>query len=132
MQDLKAIQEKEKQSEETALKAKCEKYATKLLGTKEEIGKLSNKHKGLWYLPIVDKNGEIEKMGIFKPISRHILSYASTKIQSEGLYIFLETCMRDTWLAGDIEILDDDTYFISAANQFNAIIDSKKAVLLKH
>ena len=91
----------------------------------------SNQNKGLWYLPIVDYNGNIEKCLILRPITRHILSYASTKIEDEGLYTFLEAAMRECMIEGDSEILDDDEYFIPAAMQFNDIMKGKKAMLLK-
>lgn len=128
---LKAIRRKEAEEAESQLRAKCEAYAIEHFGGKEELMKLSNKHKGLWYLPVLDEEGEIDKLAVFKPIDRHILSYASTKVQDEGLYIFIEACMRECWINGDPEILDDDAFFLPAANQFNKIIDGKKAQLLK-
>jgi hypothetical protein len=127
---LKEIREREKQAESEKLKQACNSFAYEKFGEKEVMA-LSNKHKGLWYLPILDDEGNIEKMAIMKPIDRHILSYASTKVQEEGLYIFLEACMRECFLLGDMEIIEDDDYFLPAANKFNGMIEGKKAALLK-
>lgn len=127
---LKEIREREKQAEAEKLKQACNKLAYERYGEKEVVA-LSNKYKGLWYLPILDEDGTIEKMAIMKPIDRHILSFASTKVQDEGLYIFLEACMRECFVLGDKEIIEDDDYFLPAANKFNGMIEGKKAALLK-
>jgi len=47
------------------------------------------------------------------------------------LYVFLEACMRECWVEGDICIMDDDEYFIPAAMKFNKILEGKKASFLK-
>lgn len=125
------LRKKEAIEKEQQLLAKCEEYAEQLLGGREALVKLSNLHKGLFYLPIEDEEGNIEKMGILRPIDRHILSHATTKLEDDGLYIFLEACMRECWLAGDDCILNDDDYFLPAAAKFNKMLEGKKATFLK-
>jgi len=130
---LKEIRKREKATKEAALRAKCEALAIERYG-EDTIKKLSNQHKGLWYLSVEgDEEGVIEALAIMKPIDRHILSYASTKIDGEGLYAFLESAMREVMLPeySDAVIIDDDEYFIPAANTFNKILEVKKATLLK-
>jgi len=128
---IKEIRERERREEETALREKCQALANERYG-EEQVVKWSNQHKGLWYLPVLDESGEdIEALALMKPINRHILSYASTKITDEGLYAFLEQCMRECFIAGDDFIIEDDEYFIPAAMKFNAILEGKKAALLK-
>lgn len=127
---IKSIREAENAAKEKELRAKCEALAVERWG-EEEIKKLSNANKGLWYLVIQDEDGNIEKLAIMKPIDRNILSYASTKIQDDGLYAYLESCMHSCWLQGDDEIMGDDAYFIPAANSFNKILEGKKAALVK-
>jgi hypothetical protein len=128
---LKDIRAKEKAAQEETLRAKCAAIANERFG-EDQLKKWSNEHKGLWFLPVMDETGEkIEMLGIMQPINRHILSYASTKITDEGLYAFLESCMRECWVDGDSAILDDDDYFIPAAMKFNSILEGKKAALLK-
>lgn len=130
---LKAIRERERIENETVLKAKCEEYAIKKIGDAEKVKQLSNKHKGLWYLPVLDDEENVEKMLILKPIDRNILSFASTKLTDDGLYSFLESAMRECTIAefSDMEIIEDDDYFIPAANSFNKILEGKKTALLK-
>lgn len=127
---LKAIREDNKRKEEQAIRDKCEAWAKEKF-SEEKLVSWSNANKGLWYLPVLDEEGEIEACLILKPINRFILSFASTKIEEEGLYVFLEACMRECFIAGDEIILDDDDYFIPAAMKFNKILEGKKATLLK-
>lgn len=128
---LKQIRAREKQKLDDELRERCKQMADDRFGA-EEMKKLSNQHKGLWFLPVChNETGEIEKLAIMKPITRQVLDYASTKITSDGLYSFLEACMRECWVCGDEDILADDEYFIPASNSFNKIIEGKTASLLK-
>ena len=128
---IKEIRERERKEEEARLRELCRELAHERYG-EEQVIKWSNQYKGLWYLPVMDESGEnIEAIALMKPITRNILSYASTKISDEGLYAFLEQCMRECFISGDTSILDDDDYFIPAAMKFNAILEGKKAALLK-
>jgi hypothetical protein len=127
---LKEIKAREKKQKEEELKDKCEKLAHERFGP-ERLKNWEHTHKGIWFLPVTDDDGNIEALGILKPINRHILSYATTKIEDEGLYAFLEAAMNECWIDGDKKIIEDDEYFLPAANKFNKIIESKKATLLK-
>src|SRR5215216_3927837 len=92
---IKEIRERERKDQETRLREKCQALAYERYG-EEQIIQWSNQNKGLWYLPVMDETGDnIEAIALMKPINRHILSYASTKITDEGLYAFLEQCMRE-------------------------------------
>lgn len=124
------MREKEKQAKEQEIKVRCEALAKERYGDKQVI-EWSNQYKGLFYMPILNDDDEIEKLGVLKPIDRNILSFASTKINDAGLYAFLEACMRECWIKGDECILDEDEYFIPAANTFNKILEGKKASLVK-
>lgn len=127
---VKEIRERDRKEKEAKLHALCTEMANKRW-TEEQMKKWSNENKGLWFLPILKDDESIELLAIMRPITRSILSYASTKIQEEGLYEFLEAAMRECFVEGDREILDEDAYFIPAANQFNKILEGKKAALLK-
>lgn len=129
-ESIKAIKKREAEEKAKALREACEKVAIEKY-TKEQLAKWSNEYKGLWFLPVLDEDGNIEALGIMQPITRSILSYASTKIMDEGLYEFLEAAMRECWIEGDTRILDDDDYFIPASQQFNKILEGKKAALVK-
>jgi hypothetical protein len=127
---IKEIKKQEQEQKEAELKKQCEELACSRYG-QDKVVDWSNKFKGLFFLPVTDEDGNIEKMAIMKPIDRHILGYASTKITDEGLYAFLEACMNECFIEGDKEIIEDDEYFIPAANTFNKILEGKKASLLK-
>lgn len=120
---IKEIRKRENEAKEKELREKCEALAFERF-TRDQIIKWSNENKGLWYLPVLDEDGSIKLLGIFKPITRSILSYASTKIQDEGLYEFLEAAMRECWVDGDMQILDEDEYFLPASQEFNKILKS--------
>lgn len=141
---LKEIKKKQREADEQKLRELCESLAIEKIG-KDELVKMSNANKGVWYLPVLNPDTDaIEVLGIMKPIDRYILSYASTKIEEEGMYIFLEAAMRECFLCsiepdGSLVIgndkpsvlIDDEEYFLPAANKFNKIIEGKKAALLK-
>ena len=129
-ESIKQIKKREQEQKEKELREKCEALACERY-TEKQMKLWSNENKGLWFLPILREDGTIEALGIMKPITRSILSYASTKIQDEGLYEFLEAAMRECWIEGDAQILDDDDYFIPASQQFNKILEGKKAALVK-
>lgn len=129
-QTVKDIKRKEQEALDAKIKEACQKLAYEKY-TEEQVIKWSNQNKGLFYLPVLDKDGNIIKLAIMKPINRHILSYASTKLTDGGLYEFLEACMRECWIAGDDEILNDDEFFIPSANTFNKILEGYKAHMLK-
>lgn len=130
---LKEIREREKQERDQELRQQCEAIAIERLGSEDELKKLSNKHNGIWYLPILDADGKVEKLLIMKPIDRHIISYASTKMESDGISAFLESAMRECTIAehSDMVIIDEDDYFIPASQVFNKIMEGKKVALLK-
>ncbi len=127
---MKEMQKLEKEKEAKALLEKCNARADELYGAKA-MAQWSNANQGLWFLPIIDEEGNIEKMMIFKKIDRNILSYASTKLETDGAYVFIEQCMRDCYIAGDMEIIEDDDYFLPAMSKFQAMIEGKKAAMLK-
>lgn len=125
---LKQMREKEAAKKDAELKVKAEELARQRYGGK--LDEWRKTFRNVWFL-IVDQDGEIDKMAVMKPINRHILSFASSKIEDAGLYSFLEACMRETWLEGDEELLEDDAYFIPASMQFNKMIEGKKATFVK-
>lgn len=120
----------EKAKEEAALKIECEKLAIKRY-TKEQLDKWTKEFGAIWYLPVLDAKGGIEKMMVMKPITREALGYATSKIEGEGIYAFLEAAMRECKIDGDEEILDDDDYFLPASSSFNKIVEGKKTAMLK-
>ncbi|AYD48202.1 hypothetical protein [Arachidicoccus soli] len=128
---VKEIRAAEKAKKEAVLLQECEQLVTDKFGA-DKLAQWQKEYGDLFYLPVLDETEtNIEAIAIMKPITRHILSYASTKMADGGLYDFLEAAMRECFIDGDNKILEDDEYFIPAANSFNKIIDQKKSNFLK-
>lgn len=128
---VKEIRAAERAAKEAELKRLCEAMAEQNFGT-DKLAEWKKEYGEVFYLPVLDIEGEhIEALAIMRPITRHILSYASTKMAEGGLYDFLEAAMRECFIDGDNRILEEDEYFIPAANSFNKIIDQKKSSFLK-
>lgn len=128
---LKQMREKEQKERQDRIKSLCEEFAKTHYG-QEKLESWEKQYKGLWFLSVLnDDETAVAKLAIMRPIDRHILSHASTKLTDDGLYTFLETCMRECWIEGDQEIVDDDEYFIPAAQTFNSMIESKKVAFVK-
>ncbi len=130
---LKEMREREKKEQEQRIKELCEKMALERCGGEPALVQLSNLHRGLWYLPVLGEGDTIEKLLIMKPIDRHILSFASTKITDDGLYAFLEAAMQECVIKehSDMDVFEDEEAFISAANSFQKVMEGKKTALVK-
>ncbi len=131
-ENLKARRKRERLEKEAELRKMCEAHAIDVFGEKQ-IKKWSNEHKGLWYLPARDPDDDtkIIKLGIFKKIDREALNYASTKIEDNGLYNFLECAMNECWIGGDREIIENDDYFLAASQKFNKMMEGYNVDLIK-
>ena len=129
---LKEIRKKEQQDKDLVIIAICETIAIERYG-EDKLKAWRKEFGSVWFLPVLneEEEGKVDKLAVLRPINRHILSHASTKIEDEGLYVFLEACMRECWIEGDNELLEDDEYFIPAAMKFNKVIEGKKVVFLK-
>jgi hypothetical protein len=130
---LKELKEKERKEREAIERQKCEEYATRKAGDASKLVEFSNKYKGLWYLPAFDDQDNIEMMLVLKPINRNILSLASTKLEDGGLYVFLETAMRECIIEdlSDMDMMEIEDYFIPAAMQFQKIMEGKRVSMVK-
>jgi hypothetical protein len=127
---IKEIRKEEAKIKADEIKAKCEALAKETYGD-DQLKKWSVENKGIFYLPILDEDGDIIKMAVLKPITRGILSIASTKIEDSGMYEFLEVVLRACWIAGDTEIMEEDEYFIPAVQKLQKLIEGYKADLVK-
>lgn len=128
-ESLREIRDRKKKEEEVLLLEKCEAIARERYGVK--LDEWRKKFGHIWFLPVQDNTGEIEKLAVMKPIDRTILSYCADKMTEDGLYGYLEACMREVWLDGDNEIVDEEEYFIPCSDVFQRITQGKKAAFLK-
>ena len=129
-ESLKEIKIRQRKEKEAELLAKCEAFAADKYG-KDKLDEYRKKYDCIWFMSVMDEEDNIDALAIMRPVNRHILSFASTKITDDGMYGFLEQCMRECWLEGDMRILDEEEYFVPASQEFNKIIESKKVVFLK-
>lgn len=127
---LATINKEKKLKQEQELREKCRALANERYG-EDTLNQFSNKHKGLLFLPLLDDEGEIDKLAVLRSVTRADLSYASTKVEEDGLYGMLGAILEECWLLGDEEIKSNDEYFIPACNTLNKVVDGKKAHLLK-
>lgn len=72
---------------------------------------------------------EGKKVFIHKP-TRNVIDLAQISGRSKPS-MFEETILRNCWLAGDKEILDDVELFYSISDQIGKIVQTKSAELVK-
>lgn len=90
--------------------------------TKEMIEVWKKQHGEVFKLNVEDKVCYLKTPG------RKTLSYASS---TKDNFKFNEIVMKDCWLAGDEEILTNDSYFLAACGKLDGIISVKQAELEK-
>jgi len=71
-----------------------------------------------------------DKVGFLKAPDRNVLSLAYTVAGKDKIKL-AETILENCWLDGDTEIKDNDTFFLSAVSQIDAIVELKDAELKK-
>ena len=92
-----------------------------LAGWKKKYGE-----DGVFEVAVADK-----KAVLHKP-SRKDLSFASAGSgQGSDVFKFSEILMRQCWIDGDREIMDDDDYFLGAVPVLQAIAEVKQAEVKK-
>lgn len=92
--------------------------------TKERIAELKAEHGDLFLITVEDK------AAFFKRPSRKALSYAAKAGEKDPL-AFNEVIMKDTYIEGDKELMEDDGYFLGAANQIGELVQVKTSTLEK-
>lgn len=101
---------------------------TKTTLTAAEIEQAKQKYGKVYVIRVKDDIGEEEAKCYLRKPTRQILDLAmasSTKKNS----MFNEVILRNCWLAGDRNILEDDDLFMGAAAKLSGIINFKEAEL---
>lgn len=80
------------------------------------------KYEKVWKLKVA------EKEAIVRNPERSEISYAS-KVGSNDPMKYNEYMLKTCWLAGDIDILNKDSYFIGACAQLEKLIEIKESSL---
>ncbi len=92
--------------------------------TEEKIKEWKEVHGDVWRLTAGDK-----KCYIRKP-TRDEISYSALAANGSPLKQ-IEVVLVSAWLAGDLEIITDDEYFLSVIDKFEQIYNKKSSELEK-
>ena len=92
--------------------------------TDEQLAEWKAKHGEFFGIIIEDKICYLKKP------DRKTLSYASSVGTSDPMK-FNEIILKNCWLAGDEEILTNDSLFLAASTKLDQVLEFKKAELLK-
>ena len=92
--------------------------------TPEQIDDFKKEYKDVFLIEVDDK-----KCYIHKP-TRQVLDLASSS-SSKRSSMFNETILKNCWLAGDKDIVNNDDYFMGAGSVLDQIIIFKDAELKK-
>ncbi|MBS7234072.1 hypothetical protein KHA90_24000 [Flavobacterium psychroterrae] len=92
--------------------------------TPEQIAEWKERHGPVFKLECEDK------ACIVKLADRKTLSFASSSGTKDPMK-FNEMILRGCWLGGDMEILENDTYFISVSQKIAELVQFKTATLEK-
>lgn len=90
--------------------------------TEEQIAELKKKHGDLYEISVGDKSCIVRKP------NRKDLSYVS--VVKDPIQMS-ETLMKQLWVAGDQEILDNDDLFLAAIPKMEEVIKVKQATIKK-
>lgn len=99
--------------------------------TADMIKEWKQKH-GEVYKVTVDKDLPTEKTAYVRKPTRKELSYAM--VASNGgkdIIAMQEALIRNSWLGGDMEMQDDDSYFFALADKVSELMQKKEGELEK-
>lgn len=92
--------------------------------TKERIAELKAEHGDLFLITVEDK------AALFKTPSRKAMSYSMLLAEKDALKSN-EHILRDAFIEGDRELLDNDAYFLGAQAQTATLLKIKESKLEK-
>lgn len=92
--------------------------------TPDQIEEFKKEYGDIYLIQVEDK-----KCYLHKP-SRQILDAANAS-SGKRSSAFNETLLKNCWIAGDKDIVNDDDYFLGASSQLGDIITFKQAELKK-
>lgn len=114
------------------IRALCEQYAKEKYP--KQLSGWEKEHEEIWYLPILNEDStQVEKLGIFKMVDRHIMSQAQDKL-AQGFYVYIEYMMKECLLNNDDDgnyIIENERAFLGAAPQFNKMVEGINVAFVK-
>lgn len=92
--------------------------------TDKQIQEWKKKHGEIFLVEVEDKKAYL------KAPDRKTLSAASA-IGAKDPIKFNETILKNCWIEGDKELLEDDKYFLAVGQQIDKLIEVKEASIKK-
>lgn len=92
--------------------------------TKEQIQEWKRKHGDVFHIVVEDKACYLRKP------DRKVLSYAAAAGKTDPMKVN-ETILKNCWLDGDMEIQNNDAYFLGASSKLDQMVEVKEAELEK-
>ncbi len=90
-----------------------------------EVKELKEKHKELY---AISGGGHI---AYFRKPNRNDVNIAASTLDTDTPLSYFESIMQECMVAGSNEILDNDSLFLSAMNEFKPLVEGQKTVLAK-
>lgn len=92
----------------------------------KRLAALKAKHGDVYEITVEDK------AAVFRKPSRQDLSFATnTSSQGKDPIAFTEAIMKNTYIEGDRELVDDDNYFLGAMQVVSVMVEAKQAEIKK-
>ncbi len=92
--------------------------------TKEQVQEWKRKHGDVYRIVVEDKACYLRKP------DRKVLSYAAAAGKTDPMKVN-ETILKNCWLDGDMEIQNNDAYFLGASSKLDQMVEVKEAELEK-
>lgn len=92
--------------------------------TPEQVEGYKKEYKELYLITVEDK-----KCILHTPTRQTLDLALASREKKRSLYA--ETILKNCWIAGDKEILEDDKYFYSASSQLDELVTFKNAEIKK-
>ena len=97
--------------------------------TEEQIQEWKGKYGEIYELEIEDKKGYVRKPTRVE--MRHAYAVAMAGNGSLNPFMLGETLLKDCWLGGDTEIMEEDGYYIGAVHKMVDLYNIKQAEVKK-
>jgi hypothetical protein len=97
--------------------------------TPEQVAKWKEKHGDVFEIVVIDKEGK-ERFAYIKRPNRMTLGMAQ-KTSGDDPFKFNETVLRNSWLGGDMDIINDDNLFFGASDQLDKVIERAESTIKK-
>lgn len=108
-----------------------EKASKSVSVTQEQIDQWKEKHTHVWAITVADVERELpEKTGYFRKPTRQELGSAMSAGKSNNIRM-AEVLMKNIFLGGDRELIDNDDYFFGAVDKIEPLVEAPQSSIKK-